>query len=65
MRFMLLMIPHGYENAAPGTIPDDVDAVAAGAVIDVLRELDVLLQNLGATPVSELRSGSTMAAAVR
>ncbi len=39
------------------TSPDDVDAVAAGAVIDVLRELDVLLQNLGATPVSELRSG--------
>ncbi len=21
MRFMLLMIPHGYETAAPGTIP--------------------------------------------
>lgn len=39
------------------TSPSDVDAVAAGAVIDVLRELDVLLQNLGATPVSELRSG--------
>ncbi|MGD9912647.1 MAG: YciI family protein [Rhizobiaceae bacterium] len=28
MRFMLLMIPKGYETAAPGTIPDDVDAVA-------------------------------------
>ncbi|SPM30828.1 helicase-associated domain-containing protein [Mycobacterium terramassiliense] len=39
------------------TSPEDVDAVAAGAVIDVLRELDVVLQNLGATPVSELRSG--------
>jgi hypothetical protein len=26
---MLLMIPHGYETAAPGTIPDDIDAVAA------------------------------------
>lgn len=39
------------------TSPDDVDAVAAGAVIDVLRELDVLLQNLGAAPVPELRSG--------
>jgi hypothetical protein len=28
MRFMLLMIPKGYESAAPGTVPDDVDAVA-------------------------------------
>jgi Helicase conserved C-terminal domain len=39
------------------TTADDVDAVAAGAVIDLLRELDVLLQTLGAAPVSELRSG--------
>ena len=29
MRFMLLMIPHGYETAAPGTVPDDVEAVSA------------------------------------
>src|SRR5262245_28089812 len=28
MRFMLLMIPKGYEKAAPGTVPD-ADAVAA------------------------------------
>lgn len=39
------------------TTPDDVDAAAAGAVIDLLREFDVLLENLGTTPVSELRSG--------
>jgi hypothetical protein len=39
------------------TTAADVDAVAAGAVIDLLRELDVLLQTLGAAPVSELRSG--------
>src|SRR6201997_2921341 len=39
------------------TTPDDVDAAAAGAVIDLLRELDVVLQTLGAAPVSELRSG--------
>ena len=39
------------------TTPADTDAVAAGAVIDLLRELDVLLENLGAAPVSELRSG--------
>lgn len=39
------------------TTPDDADAAAAGAVIDLLREVDVLLENLGATPVAELRSG--------
>ncbi|OIN82367.1 helicase-associated domain-containing protein [Mycobacterium malmoense] len=39
------------------TTAHDVDATAAGAVIDLLRELDVLLQTLGAAPVSELRSG--------
>jgi Helicase conserved C-terminal domain len=39
------------------TTPDDCDAAAAGAVIDLLRELDVLLQALGTAPVAELRSG--------
>ncbi|MBW0015916.1 helicase-associated domain-containing protein [Mycobacterium sp.] len=39
------------------TTLDDVDAAAAGSVIDLLRELDVVLQTLGAAPVSELRSG--------
>jgi hypothetical protein len=29
MRFMMLMIPAGYETAAPGTMPTDVDAVSA------------------------------------
>ncbi|MGD1240963.1 helicase-associated domain-containing protein [Mycobacterium seoulense] len=39
------------------TTSDDVDAAAAGATIDLLRELDVLLETLAAAPVSELRSG--------
>src|SRR6201993_1572878 len=39
------------------TTPTDADAVAAGAAIDLLRELDVLLEILGAAPISELRSG--------
>ncbi|OBJ48599.1 helicase-associated domain-containing protein [Mycobacterium sp. 1423905.2] len=39
------------------TRPADADAVAAGAVIDLLREVDVLLENLGTAPVAELRSG--------
>ncbi len=39
------------------TSADDADAVAAGAVIDLLHELDVLLETLATAPVSELRSG--------
>ncbi|MGB9223797.1 helicase-associated domain-containing protein, partial [Mycobacterium sp.] len=39
------------------TTANDVDSAAAGAVIDLLRELDVLLENLGTAPVVELRSG--------
>lgn len=39
------------------TAPDDADAAAAGAVIDLLHELDVLLEILGSAPVSELRNG--------
>ena len=39
------------------TTAADVDASAAGAVLDLLREIEVVLQNLSAAPVSELRSG--------
>lgn len=39
------------------TTAEDADAAAAGAVIDLLRELDVLLETLSAAPVSELRNG--------
>ena len=39
------------------TTAKDVDAVAAGAVIDLLREVEVMLETLGATPIPELRSG--------
>jgi len=35
----------------------DADAAAAGAVIDLLHDLDVLFETLSAAPVSELRSG--------
>jgi Helicase conserved C-terminal domain len=39
------------------TTAADVDAAAAGAVIDMLRELDVILETFSAAPVAELRSG--------
>lgn len=35
----------------------DVDAAAAGVVIDLLREVDVVLDQLGAVPAAELRTG--------
>ncbi|MBV9514494.1 MAG: helicase-associated domain-containing protein [Mycobacteriaceae bacterium] len=43
--------------AVSTTTAADVDAAAAGAVIDLLRETELLLETLGATPVPELRSG--------
>ncbi|MDG4665641.1 helicase-associated domain-containing protein [Mycobacterium sp. 236(2023)] len=39
------------------TKASDVDAVAAGAAIDLLREVEVVLETLSAAPVPELRSG--------
>ncbi len=39
------------------TTAADVDAVAAGAVIDFLREVEVVLETLAAAPIPELRSG--------
>ena len=39
------------------TTAADVDAVAAGAAIDLLREVEVVLEILGMSPVPELRSG--------
>jgi XPB/Ssl2-like helicase family protein len=35
----------------------DVDAVAAGAAIDLLREVEVVLEALSSAPIPELRSG--------
>lgn len=45
------------DPAVSTTTVADVDAVAAGAVIDLLREVEVVIENLSATPVPELRSG--------
>lgn len=45
------------DPAVSQTSTADADAAAAGAVLDLLRELDVLIEMLGRTPVPELRSG--------
>ena len=53
MRFMLLMIPHGYETAAPGTIPEDVDAVSAMmAYNESMQKAGVLISCDGQHPPS-------------
>jgi hypothetical protein len=45
------------DPAVSTTTVAGVDAVAAGAVIDLLREVELALETLGAAPVPELRSG--------
>ncbi len=53
MRFMMLMIPAGYETAAPGTMPDDVAAVAAMMKYnESLQKAGVLLSLDGLHPPS-------------
>ncbi len=39
------------------TKPAEVDAVAAGAAIDLLREVELVLETLSNAPIPELRSG--------
>lgn len=52
MRFMMLMIPKGYEKAQPGTMPD-ADAVAAMMKYnEALQEAGVLLALDGLHPPS-------------
>ncbi|HYP67298.1 MAG TPA: YciI family protein [Thiobacillaceae bacterium] len=40
MRFMMLMIPKGYERSAPGTLPD-------AAAVEAMMKYNELLQNAG------------------
>jgi hypothetical protein len=52
--------PVSLVRPTPATSPTttaDVNAAAAGAVIDLLRENELVLETLSATPVPELRSG--------
>jgi uncharacterized protein YbaA (DUF1428 family) len=52
MRFMMLMIPKGYENAPPGTVPE-VDRVAAMMKFnEELKRAGVLISLDGLHPVS-------------
>jgi hypothetical protein len=53
MRFMMLMIPKGYESAAPGTMPEDTKAVAAMMKYnEALQKAGVLVSCDGLHPPS-------------
>lgn len=53
MRFMMLMIPGGYETATPGTVPEDVDRVVAMmAYNNALLDAGVLITCDGLHPPS-------------
>lgn len=52
MRFMLLMIPKGYEKAAPGTMPDPKAVAAMMKYNESLKKAGVLLGLDGLHPPS-------------
>jgi hypothetical protein len=52
MRFMILMIPKGYENAAPGTMPDAAAVAAMMKYNESLQKAGVLLTLEGLHPPS-------------
>ena len=52
MRFMMLMIPKGYENAAPGTMPDPAAVAAMMKYNESLQKACVLLALDGLHPPS-------------
>jgi hypothetical protein len=52
MRFMLLMIPKGYETAAPGTVPDPKAVEAMMKYNESLQKAGVLLALDGLHPPS-------------
>ncbi len=52
MRFMMLMIPKGYEDAAPGTMPDPTAVAAMMRYNESLQKAGVLLALDGLHPPS-------------
>jgi hypothetical protein len=52
MRFMMLMIPRGYETAAPGTLPSAEAIAAMGKYNEALKEAGVLITLDGLHPPS-------------
>ena len=57
MRFMMLMIPAGYETAAPGTMPPAEAVAAMMKYNEALKEAGVLITLDGLHPPSIGRAG--------
>jgi hypothetical protein len=53
MRFMMLMIPKGYESAAPGTMPDAKAVESMMKYNETLQKAGILLALDGLRPPSE------------
>lgn len=52
MRFMMIMIPKGYEKAAPGTVPDAKAVAAMMQYNEALQKAGVLISLEGLHPLS-------------
>lgn len=52
MRFMMLMIPKGYDTAAPGTVPDATAVAAMMKYNEALQKAGILLALDGLHPPS-------------
>ena len=52
MRFMMLVIPKGYEKAAPGTMPDPKQVAEMMKYNESLQQAGVLLALVGLQPLS-------------
>jgi hypothetical protein len=52
MRFMMLMLPKGYESAVPGTLPDPASVAAMMKYNEALQKAGVLLAVDGLHPPS-------------
>ena len=65
MRFMMLMIPKGYESARPGTMPDAKAVEAMMKYNESLKKAGVLLALDGLHPPSRARASASPAASPR
>ena len=65
MRFMMLMIPKGYEKAAPGTIPDAKAVEAMMKYNEELQKAGILLALEGLFDFTERLKHSNVGAELR
>ena len=59
MRFMMIMLPHGYEKAKAGTVPDFKDMERMGKYNEELQKAGVLRALDGLTPPATMSARVT------